>query len=274
MKINRYCLLLPLLLLLGSCQRDKQAAEPVPDVSLESPMTAFDGTICSVSVVLSHFIHSDVTVTLAIDGMDEEALPYDPVVVVPAGAVKRTVSLNIKPKLVELHKDYTISVRIVKAEGANLLSTAPVTLSARIDEYRNWDFEPEYHGEWSMYAYVPSGYEYCWIYMYAAPAYYAIDLFSAEEGDLSDPAFLLKRMDSFADAIQTRYEDNKDKVSAKTDVLCRWTGASGYAMWTVDGATHYVGTGEEGRWNLLMMEFDADLVPTGAYKNDAFTLAF
>lgn len=275
MKRYLHIWLLPLtLLVLFSCQKSRLVSDTVPDVSIKSSMEAFDGTLATVDIVLSHFIHSDVTVTISVEGMEEEALPYDPVVVIPAGAVKKQVSLSIKPKLVELHRDYTVTVRILSADGANLTGNAPVTLQARIDEYRNWDFEPVFQSSWNMYPYVPSGYTTCWIYMYAAPSYYQIDLFPAEEGDLTDPSFLLKRMDAFADRINQLYEENKDSFANKTDILCKWGGSSGYATYYIGSTQHWISTTEAGRWNLLMMEFDEDLVPTGAYKNDAFTLAF
>lgn len=276
MKRYKYILwLIPFAVMaLFACQKSKLKPDTVPDVTITSSMDAFDGTLATVDIVLSHFIHSDVTVRIAIEGMDEEALPYDPVVVVPAGAVKKQLTLSIKPKLVELHKDYTVTVRLLSAEGANLKNAAPVSLQARIDEYRNWDFEPVFQSSWSMYAYVPSGYTTCWIYMYAAPAYYQIDMFPASEGDLADPSFLLKRMDAFADEINRLYEENKDSFSGKTDILCKWGGAAGYATYYIGSTQHWISTSEEGRWNLLMMEFDENLVPTGAYKNDAFTLAF
>lgn len=269
MKYLKYILLsfcaLPFL---ASCAKSGLAADEVPEVSLQSSYTEFQGGQAAVEIRLSHFIHSDVKVFVTVEGIEEDAVTYDKEVIVPAGAVKKNLGISINGRKVELHKDYTVVVKLESAEGADLAGNASVSLGARVDEVRNWDFTPNPVSTWNPYAYVYNNY--CYIYMYAAPEWYQIDFFPYDEGDLSDPVFLLSKMDAFADEINALYEQYKDVYSEKTDVLCHFTSAA-YASYKYGTTTYYVGVSTPGRYSLLMMEFDTDLVPTGNYKSDVFT---
>ena len=271
MKYLKYILLTVCALpLLASCAKSGPAGEAAPDVSLRSSYTEFEGGQAAVEIRLSHFIHSDVKVTLSVEGIEADAVTYESEVVIPAGSVKKNVGLSIDGKKVELHKDYSVLVKLQSAEGASLTGNTSVSIAARIDEVRNWDYTPNPVSTWNPYPYAYSGY--CYIYMYAAPEWYQIDFFPVDEGDLSDPVFLLKKMDAFADEINALYEQYKDVYSAKTDILCHFSSAA-YATCKYGTSTHYVGVSDPGRYWLLMMEFDTDLVPTGNYKSDVFTFS-
>jgi|GEM_PF-4457896 len=254
-----------------SCQKSPFEPDVTPDVSLKTNYTEFESGMAAVEMRLSHFIHSDVKAVISVEGIEEGAVKFDPEVTIPAGAIKTNVALTLDGKKVELHKDYTVTVKVQSVEGANLTSDTSVSLNARVDEVRNWEFTPNPVSTWNPYPYAPSGYNYCWIYIYSAPEWFQIDIFPYDDGDMSDPVLLIKKMDAFADYINELYETYKDVYSAKTDVLCHYTGSNMYASYKYGSNTAYVGTGEEGRYWLLMMEFDKDLVPTGNYKTVAFT---
>ena len=253
-----------------SCEKNTFEPDVTPDVSLKTGYTEFEGGIAAVEMRLSHFIHSDVTAVISVEGIEEGAVKFDPEVTIPAGAIKTNIALSLDGKKVELHKDYTVTVKVQSVEGANLTSAAAVTLGARVDEVRKWEFTPNPVSTWNPYAYAYNGY--CYIYMYAAPEWYQIDLFPADEGDVTDPVFLLKKMDAFADEINDLYEQYKDVYSAKTDILCHFTSAS-YASYKLGTTTIWVGVSDPGRYTLLMMEFDENLVPTGNYKTSVFTFS-
>ena len=254
-----------------SCDKNTIESDTTPEVSLSTSYTEFESGMAAVEMRLSHFIHSDVKAVISVEGIEDDAVKFDPVVTVPAGAIKTNIALTLDGKKVELHKDYTVTVKVKSVEGAKLTSAASVSLNARVDEVRKWEFSPNAVSTWNPYPYAPSGYNYCWIYIYSAPEWFQIDLFPYDDGDMSDPVLLLKKMDAFADYINELYETYKDVYSAKTDVLCHYTGSNMYASYKTGSSDTYVGTGEEGRYWLLMMEFDTDLVPTGNYKTVAFT---
>ena len=254
-----------------SCEKNTFEPDVTPDVSLNTSYVEFENGMAAVEMRLSHFIHSDVTAVISVEGIEEGAVKFDPEVTIPAGAIKTNIALSLDGKKVELHKDYTVTVKVQSVEGANLTSAAAVTLGARVDEVRKWEFTPNPVSTWNPYPYAPSGYNYCWIYIYSAPEWFQIDIFPYDDGDMSDPVLLIKKMDAFADYINELYETYKDDYSAKTDVLCHYTGSNMYASYKTGSSNTYVGTGEEGRYWLLMMEFDTDLVPTGNYKTVAFT---
>mgnify|MGYP002625492478 CR=1 FL=1 len=254
-----------------SCDKNTIESDTTPEVSLSTSYTEFESGMAAVEMRLSHFIHSDVKAVISVEGIEDDAVKFDPVVTVPAGAIKTNIALTLDGKKVELHKDYTVTVKVKSVEGAKLTSAASVSLNARVDEVRKWEFSPNAVSTWNPYPYAPSGYNYCWIYIYSAPEWFQIDIFPYDEGDMADPVFLLKKMDAFADYVNELYETYKDVYSAKTDVLCHYTGSNMYASYKTGTSSTYVGTGEEGRYWLLMMEFDTDLVPTGNYKTVAFT---
>ena len=254
-----------------SCEKNTFEPDVTPDVSLKTSYTEFESGMAAVEMRLSHFIHSDVTAVISVEGIEEGAVKFDPEVTIPAGAIKTNIALSLDGKKVELHKDYTVTVKVQSVEGANLTSAAAVTLGARVDEVRNWEFTPNPVATWNPYPYAYNGF--CFIYIYSAPEWFQIDFFPYDEGDVTDPVFLVKKMDAFADYINELYETYKEVYTAKTDVLAHYTGSNMYASYKNGSSTSYMGVSVPGRYTLLMMEFDENLVPTGNYKTGVFTFS-
>jgi len=120
--------------LLSGCAKDTAnpyEGEALPTVSITTDMTDFVRNAATATLTLDHFIHSDVVVNLAVNsGINPEALVYDEVVTIDAGAVKKTIPLAINIDKAENLGNFTVEVALGEVENANVGAQKSISLGA------------------------------------------------------------------------------------------------------------------------------------------------
>ena len=118
-----------------SCSKDTSNPykdEKDPEVSLTTPSSAFVQDKAELVLTLSHYVHKDVVVTFAVDGIERAAIDLPETFTIEAGAVTKTLPVQVDEDETTIGNK-TIAITMAEADGAKIVNDR-VSLGIKVED--------------------------------------------------------------------------------------------------------------------------------------------